>query len=588
MVWETKESAMLGSDMLVEMLGRYGVKHIFGVPGDTNVPLYTALQRQPDLIEHVMCRDERSAGYMADAYARISNKVGVFEAPSGAGAMYSLPPVAEAHASSVPVILMTIDVPLPGEGRGVITELDCVKLFEPVTKASIQIKSADKIPEIIRRAFRTATTGKPGAVHIVIPEDMLLAEVPDTEFSLRVEEDCKSFPAYPTMAAPGKVDELFDLIDASERPLLVAGGGTNRSRARAALQSFAEQMNLPVVTTITGQSTMPDDHPLAIGVIGDNGYHPHANMAMEEADLLVYLGSKVGSVVSIGWSFPSKNPSRKVAQIDIDPQVLANMTDNAVSIAGDVRLVLESLGIAAKNRPAKGGKCIETLNNYRSAFWEGAEPLFTDHTLPLRPEPVVRAFSERLRHPVNILSDAGTPTPYMTRFLRMGDTDSTFIIPRAYGGLGYAIPAVVGAWKADPEKTPIGLFGDGSFNMSVGELETLVRLNCPAKLIQFNNGCFGWIKGLHRMQGKGANDCYSVDFTKANAAKIAEAFGLKSWRVQTLAEFETAFDDALNHDGPCFIDVIVESLAERIPPVYSWLKKQGRDPLALTSEKLSF
>jgi acetolactate synthase-1/2/3 large subunit len=364
---------MLGSDMLVEMLGRYGVKHIFGVPGDTNVPLYTALQRQPDLIEHVMCRDERSAGYMADAYARISNKVGVFEAPSGAGAMYSLPPVAEAHASSVPVILMTIDVPLPGEGRGVITELDCVKLFEPVTKASIQIKSADKIPEIIRRAFRTATTGKPGAVHIVIPEDMLLAEVPDTEFSLRVEEDCKSFPAYPTMAAPGKVDELFDLIDASERPLLVAGGGTNRSRARAALQSFAEQMNLPVVTTITGQSTMPDDHPLAIGVIGDNGYHPHANMAMEEADLLVYLGSKVGSVVSIGWSFPSKNPSRKVAQIDIDPQVLANMTDNAVSIAGDVRLVLESLGIAAKNRPAKGGKWIETLNNYRSAFWEGAD-----------------------------------------------------------------------------------------------------------------------------------------------------------------------------------------------------------------------
>ena len=579
---------MLGADILVEMLAGYGVDTMFGVPGDTNVPLYSALQRRTDLIEHVMCRDERSAGYMADAYARISNKVGVFEAPSGAGAMYSLPPVAEAHASSVPVILLTIDVPLPGEGRGVITELDCVKLFEPVTKASIQIKSPEKIPEIIRRAFRVATTGKPGAVHLVIPEDMLKAELADGTYSLHIEEECKSFPAYPTMAEPGKVEALLELIEAAERPLLVAGGGANRSRARRALQQFAEQMNLPVVTTITGQSTMTDDHPLAIGVIGDNGYHPHANLAMEEADLLVYLGSKVGSVVSIGWSFPSKNPERKVAQVDIDPQVLANMTENTLSLAGDVRLVLDALVAAAADRPAKDNTWVDTLNAYRQEFWEGAEPLFQDTALPLRPEPVVRAFSQRLRHPVNILSDAGTPTPYMTRFLRMGDTESTFIIPRAYGGLGYAIPAVVGAWKAEPEKTTIGLFGDGSFNMSVGELETLVRLNCPAKLIQFNNGCFGWIKGLHRMEGRGANDCYSVDFTKANAARIAEAFGLKAWQVQTLEEFDDAFAAALDHDGPCFIDVVIESLAERVPPVYSWLKKTGRDPLSLRSEKLAF
>lgn len=579
---------MLGSDILVEMLGKYGVDTLFGVPGDTNVPLYTALQRRPELINHVMCRDERSAGYMADAYARISNKVGVFEAPSGAGAMYSLPPLAEAHASSVPVVLMTIDVPLPGEGRGVITELDCVKLFEPVTKASIQIKSPEKIPEIIRRAFRIATTGKPGAVHIVIPEDMLKAEVPTSSFSLHIEEECKNFPAYPTMAEPGKIEALLDLIEKAERPLLVAGGGANRSRARKALQSFAEQMNLPVVTTITGQSTMPDDHPLAIGVIGDNGYHPHANLALEEADLVVYLGSKVGSVVSIGWTFPSKNSDRKVAQVDIDPQVLANMTENTLSVAGDVRLVLEALQKVAETRAPKSNIWIEKLNEYRSEFWDGAQHLFEDTELPLRPEPIVRAFSERLPHPVNILSDAGTPTPYMTRFLSMGDSESTFIIPRAYGGLGYAIPAVVGAWMAEPEKKTIGLFGDGSFNMSVGELETLVRLNVPAVLIQFNNGCFGWIKGLHRMLGQGANDCYSVDFTKTNAAKIAEAFGLKSYHVETLEQFEVAFEESLAHDGPCFIDVVVESLAERVPPVFSWLKKTGRDPLELASEKLKF
>lgn len=168
---------MRGADVLVEMLVKYGVENVFGVPGDTNVSFYEALEQRLDEIKHVMARDERSAGFMADAYARLTDKPGVFECPSGAGAMYSLPPVAESNASSVPVILLTIDLPIVGEGRGVITELDCAKLFEPVTKMSVQIKTPEKIPEIIRRAFRVACSGTPGAVHLQIPEDMLSAEI---------------------------------------------------------------------------------------------------------------------------------------------------------------------------------------------------------------------------------------------------------------------------------------------------------------------------------------------------------------------------------------------------------------------------
>ena len=211
---------MLGSDILVKMLIGYGVDTMFGVPGDTNVPLYTSLQRHAGDIRHVMCRDERSAGYMAEGYARISNRVGVFESPSGAGAIYSMPGVAEAFGSSVGVILLTIDIPLKGEGRGVLTELDCVKLFEPVTKASMQIKSADKIPEIMRRAFRVATTGKPGAVQVVVPEDMLLAEVPEESFSLRVETACQRFPALPTLPDPALLGSLLDLISGTAQPKL--------------------------------------------------------------------------------------------------------------------------------------------------------------------------------------------------------------------------------------------------------------------------------------------------------------------------------------------------------------------------------
>lgn len=579
---------MLGSDVLVQMLTNYGVDTIFGVPGDTNVPLYTALDRAGDKIKHVMARDERSAGYMADAYARISNRVGVFEAPSGAGAMYSLPPLAESHSSSVPVILFTIDIPLAGEGRGVITELDCKALFEPVAKASIQVKSPEKIPEIIRRAFRIATTGKPGAVHVVVPEDMLKAEVDMDRVSMHVEPECCSFPAIPTVAPPAQLNRLLELITEAKRPLIVAGGGVNRSGAQAELTQLAEQMNIPVVNTITGQGAIPDNHPLAIGVIGDNGFHPHANRALEEADLVIYLGSKVGSVVSIGWTFPSPNSGRQVVQVDIDSEVLANNTQNALSITGDVKAVLIELLSLDNTDPDKNNSWVAEVNEWRKTFWQNAEPLFADSGEPLRPEPIVQAFNKRLSAPVNILSDAGTPTPYMTRFLRLGDSRSRFIIPRAYGGLGYAIPAVVGAWMAEPDKRPIGLFGDGSLGMTTGELETLARLNCPAILLHFNNACFGWIKGLHRLDGSRTDQCYSVDFTPAQGSAIAEAFGIRAWQVKNLDELETALDAAFAHDGPCMIDIVVESLADRVPPVFSWLRKRDQDPLSTTAEKVGY
>lgn len=216
---------MRGADILVEMLIGYGVEVIFGVPGDTNVPFYEAFQQREGEIRHVMARDERSAGYMADAYGRFTSKPGIFECPSGAGAMYSLPPVAESNSSSVPVILLTIDIPLPGEGRGVLTELDCARLFDPVTKMSVQVKSAEKLPEIIRRAFRVACSGKPGAVHLQIPEDMLLAEVDPARISLHVEAECREFPAYPTLPSPEKLDTLISLLTSSKKPLIVSGGG---------------------------------------------------------------------------------------------------------------------------------------------------------------------------------------------------------------------------------------------------------------------------------------------------------------------------------------------------------------------------
>jgi acetolactate synthase-1/2/3 large subunit len=575
---------MLGSEVLVKMLMGYGVDTIFGVPGDTNVPLYMALDNAGDEITHVMARDERGAGFMADAYARVSNRVGVYEAPSGAGAMYSLPPLAESNASSVAVILFTIDVPLICEGRGVITELDCKTLFEPVSKASIQVKSAEKIPEIVRRAFRTATTGKPGAVHVVVPEDMLKADIDTSKVSFHIEEECRTFPAIRSVAPTEKLKELMALLAEAERPLVVAGGGVNRSAAQPELLEFIDRFQVPVVSTITGQGAVEPNHALEIGVIGDNGFHPHANKALDESDLTIYLGSKVGSVVTIGWTFPSERPDRKIIQVDIDADVLSNNTRNTLSVAGDVKAVLAEILNLDDVKTGDYSKWVEEVNGWRSTFWENAEPLFRERTKPVRPEPVVKAFNDRIKGAVNVLSDAGTPTPYMTRFLRLDDPDSNFIIPRAFGGLGYAIPAVVGAWMAEPHKRPIGLFGDGSLGMTAGELETLVRVKCPALLMHFNNACFGWIKGLQRLDGYDNDNCYSVDFDATKASAVAEAFGMKAWHVTDMDELEMAMDEAFAYDGPCLIDIVVESLAERVPPVYSWLRKRGEDPLSTESE----
>lgn len=583
---------MKGADILVEMLIGYGVDTIFGVPGDTNVSFYEALQAREGEITHVMARDERSAGFMADAYGRFTNKPGIVECPSGAGAMYSLPPIAESNASCVPVILLTIDIPLPGEGRGVLTELDCAKLFEPVTKMSVQIKTAEKLPEIIRRAFRSACSGKPGAVHLQIPEDMLKAEVDPKRVSLHIEDECKTFPAFPTRPAPGLVESLIEKLSKAERPLIVSGGGVIRSCAGDNILAVAERLNIPVCTTMTGQGTMPDDHALSIGVIGDNGYHPHANRAMEESDFVLFVGSKMGSVVTIGWTFPKITLNKRVAQIDINPEIMANNYENVISITGDAKLVLNDLlaAVPAEFTGERYQPWINHLNGIRRNFWENAESLLANDSVPLRPERAVRCFNQALEasgKPALIYSDAGTPTPHMTRFLKIDDPRTRFAIPRAFGGLGSALPATVGAWRADPTRRPIGMFGDGSFGMTVGELETLVRLNIPAILILFNNGHFGWIKGLHRL--KGHNQCFSVDFTPPRGQAIAEAFDLKAWTAKTADELDKALAEAFAYEqGPCFIDVHVESIAERVPPVYSWLTKRGRDPLSLEAAEIDY
>ncbi len=300
---------MRGAEVLVRMLLEYKVEVIFGVPGDTSLTLYEAIHDALPKIRHVMARDERSAGFMADAYARISCKPGICECPSGAGALYSIPGVAEANASSIPVILFTSDISLADEGKGAITALDHHKLFEPVTKWSTFLKQIEKIPETIRRAFRVATTGRPGAVHLAFPQEVLTREFPGSAQMIFSEPECVDYPAYRTRGSRKHLEEAVEYLLKSTRPVIIAGGGANHSQAGQEIIALSEWLAAPVVTTISGQGIMPDDHPLALGVVGDNGFHPYANQAVEEGDLLLYVGCKRGSVSTIRWTLPSYQPA---------------------------------------------------------------------------------------------------------------------------------------------------------------------------------------------------------------------------------------------------------------------------------------
>jgi len=572
-----EQGSMTGAQALVRMLIEYDVKAIFGVPGDTSLALYEAIYDAGDRIRHVLARDERSATFMADAYARLAHKPGFCECPSGAGALYSVPGIAEANASSIPVLLFTSGISLAGEGKGTITEMPHHTLFEPITKHSSVVNSADKVPETFRRALRIATTGRPGAVHLVLPTETMANRVSLGAASLHAEAECRSYPAYRTRGSAEAIDQLAVHLMKAERPVIVAGGGVNHSQANAEVIALAQRLGAPVVTTISGQGTMPDEHPLALGVVGDNGFHPHAHRALDEADVLLYVGCKMGSVSTIKWTLPSPRAGRKILQIDLDPTLLANNFENTLSVAGDARLVLDDLLKIVPQLARPHSAWVDDLNRARAQFWRDSQPQLLADSAPLKAQRVIHELNLRLPSPSIVISDAGTPTPYITRFLRLAGDGSRVLIPRSFGGLGYAIPAVVGAWHARPDARPIGLFGDGSLGMSTGELETIARLNVPAVLIHFNNGCFGWIKTLQSLHSKGKY--MSVDFTPGDMSKVAAAYGIAAWRVETPAQLEQALDQAFAHDGPSFLDIVTEPLVNEIPPVYSWLKAAGRDPL---------
>jgi acetolactate synthase I/II/III large subunit len=560
---------MQGARALVQVLVESGVRHVFGLPGDTGMAFYDALRDRRDAIDHIMTRDERSASFMADVYARVSGGIGVCEGPSGGGATYIVPGVAEAQGSAIPLLCLTSDTPVDQQGRGVLTELDQESLFRPVCKWNTRVNSAATMAEAARRAIRMATAGRPGATHLSLPTDALEGETPDA--SVYGIPEFRVAPALRVIPDQTLVERAAAELAAATRPVIVAGGGVLTSGAWNELTALGESLNIPVATSINGKGSIAETSEVAIGVIGGNGGRPYANACLADADLVLYVGSRTDSTTTCHWTLPPIASPPSVIQIDVEPFEIGNNYPLNVGLIGDARLTLAAIlaavarpnAVAARNQPR-----ISWLKSEAATYWANVERQASEHARPIKPAQVVHAMRNALEDDAIIVADPGTPTPFLSAQYELRRPGRTTVIPRAHGGLGYAIPGVVGAWFANGGRRVVGMTGDGSFGMSVGELETITRLGLPIVIVQCSNGTFGWIKELQHLYHD--DRYFGVDFNPVDYAAIARGFGFRAAHVTDPGDVERAMREALADGGPYFLDVVTESPITETPPVAAW------------------
>jgi acetolactate synthase-1/2/3 large subunit len=552
-----------GAEAVVEMLKAHGVEVLFGLCGDTSLPLYDALARLGSL-RHVLTRDERHAAYMADGYARVTGKVGVCEGPSGGGATYLLPGLVEANESSVPILAINTDVSVASRNRFTLTELDQRSLMKPLTKWNAVLDRSADIPRTLRAAFEAMTTGRPGAAHIALPFDVQNGPVERTD--VWADPSLGSFPSRRVAPDPFFVELAAKLLRQAKHPLFICGGGVVLSGAEGELRELAEKLAAPVATTVSGKGTIDERCAHAVGVVGSNGGTPQTRAVVDAADLIVFVGCRAGSVTTERWRHPAPGRAR-IIHIDVDPAVPGRNYPVDVPIVGDARLCLTALRELLDHHRREGDlSLVDTKKREKFAAFDA---LAASTEAPIKPERVVAELSRVLDQDALVVADPGTPCPYFSAFYQVRGTGRRFFSNRAHGALGYALAASVGAHIGRPQVKTVAVMGDGSFGMCVGELETVVRLKLPITFVVIANAVYGWIKAG---QKSGYQQRYfSVDFGVTDHAKVAQAFGVKSWRVTQPEDLQAILKTAVAHGGPTLVDIVCQPLQDANAPVSEWV-----------------
>lgn len=553
-----------GAHVLVDSLVGHGIDTVFGVPGDTGINLYDVFAGRTDQIVHVLARDERHCGYMADGYARSARRLAVCEASSGAGAVYLASGLAESYASSIPVLAITTDIHRSSRGSGAITEIDQLALFSPVTKWCRVAECADDIPTLVADAITAALTGRPGPVTLICPEDVL-----DEGTDVASSGGQSTLPRSAPKAAPVPIAEATAALASARNPVVLAGGGVHASGAWVALQTFAEHAAIPVGTTIHGKGAFVETHPLALGVCGGNGSRGYGTTWLADADVVLIVGSRSNSTDTNGFTAPSREGTT-VIQIDIDQVRAGRNFPGSIGLVGDASEVLDQLRAELPAASAELRAC-------RSATIAGQRHAWAEHTsmeLPatapglLQPQEIIRTLHRVHGDGTWVTADPGTPTPNLAAYW---DTDGAawrIVIPRGHGPMGFSISAAIGIAVAHPGDRVLCVTTEGSLAMGIADWETAARLHLPITYVVLDNSSFAWIKMLQHLFME--QRYFQVDPGKIDSVLLGEGMGLPAARANDLAELELLAHRAISSGEPAVIHVGVPEHKDSPPPVAPW------------------
>ncbi len=545
---------MSGAECLADMLQGYGVTHVFHVPAVLRKTF--AVMESRTTIKRLHVHGEASAAYMADGYARATGKPGICMAQV-IGALNLAAGLRDAWLAHSPVIAFTGGREPRTKFRKVYQEVDDVPAFEPVTKFNATVDDVSRFPDMVRQAFRTATTGTPGPVHLQFRGNEGQIDTEEAEMAPLVEPQFARVPPFRPEPDQASVLAALKLLHQAARPVIVAGGGVRASGAQRELVALAEALQIPVATSLNGKDSIPGTHPLAVGVCGTYS-RESANRVVNRADLVCFVGTETGGMTTHFWAVPKIGTP--AIQIDIDPEALGRNYPLQAAINGDAKVTLAKMAASADRTSAARRKAwIEEAQKICAEWRAKYKPMLESDVVPIRPERICAELSRHMPDDAIVVVDTGHAGMWMGGFFDLTSPNQSYM--RSAGHLGWAFPAGLGAKCGAPERPVVTFTGDAGLWYHIAEIETAVRWKINAVTVVNNNSSGNQSKrGFDRAYGgqqtEQARELWT--FNKVNFARIAEDMGALGIRVEQASAFPAALAQALAADRPVIIDVVTD------------------------------
>ncbi len=564
----TISNEMTGGEALARTLQAHHVGPLFGMGGFQLLPFYDAVRRLG--LAHTLISDERCGAFAADAYARVTNRVGVCDATLGPGATNLVTALVESLNAGVPMVAIVGDSHRAHAWKNMTQESRQLEILRPAVKEVLRVERIERVPELVRRAFTVATTGRPGPVVLDVPEDIAHATHGFEDGELAADARYEKIPALRCRPDREAVQAAAGLLAKAARPIILAGGGVHLSDAAEALQSLAEDYALPVAHTLSGKGAIACTHPLAAGIFGR--YSRIANDLIAAADCILVVGCKLGEIATRRYTVPP--PGKTLIHLDILPEEIGRCYPAATALWGDVRGGIQDLSTAMPDagkaaRPARGGYAAEVRDKMAAWRRSVAGRLASDE-VPVGMARLMGELNRALPADGILVADGGFAAHWGGLLFDTKRAGRGFVPDRGLASIGYGVPGAIGAKLGAPGRPVVALTGDGGLNMALGELETARRLGLGVTIVVVNNAASGYVKALqHLMYGKGAYQ--SSDLSETDYAALARAMGCDGIRIERPGDLAGALNDALGETArPVVVDVVVtRDPAQMLPAVDS-------------------